>query len=162
MNLLTLKHMQPQQGRQAANRGDFRPQVTADDIRIDHRLLGHPSGLAGIDRQRPDQHRGHVVHDRGQQRRQQPRAHGRAPDAMLGEPVEQARQGVCQPRVAQAVDHQVHAQGENHDMPGCFLEHLARGDLVATPGNHQQHRRTNGGNGTDRNSQGFQGEAPEQ
>ncbi|MNR36853.1 hypothetical protein D3C85_1548270 [compost metagenome] len=81
---------------------------------------------------------------------------------MPGEPVEQPRQGIGQPGIAQAVDHQVHAQGKNHDMPGCFLEHLARGDFVPAPGNHQQYRGTNRSNGTDRNTQGFQGKTTEQ
>ena len=44
----------------------------------------------------------------------------------------------AEPGVAQAVDDQVHAQREHHDLPGRALQHLARADDMAPAGHRQQ------------------------
>ncbi|MNM56847.1 hypothetical protein D3C81_680270 [compost metagenome] len=117
--------MQPQQGGQAADGGDFRTEVTADDVGVDHGLAHDAGGLGGMDRQGPYQHGGHVVHDRRQASGEQPRPEGGAPDPVAGEDIEDLRQVVGEAGVTQAIDHEVHAKREHHDLPRRVLEHLA-------------------------------------
>jgi len=97
--------MQPEQRGQTADGGDFRAQVAADDIGVDHRLANQPLRIAGLNRQRADQHAGHVVHHRRHQRRQQPRAEGGAPYSLFSEAVEQFGEKVRQSGILQAIDH---------------------------------------------------------
>src|SRR3546814_2305408 len=47
--------VQPQQRRQRSDRRDLRPEVAADDIGIDHRLMRRAGDPRRIDRQRADE-----------------------------------------------------------------------------------------------------------
>jgi len=112
--------MQPQQRGEAADGGDFRAQVGADDIGVDHGFADHPAGLTGLDRQGAEQDPGHVVHHRRQQCGEHAGAQGGGPEAGFAQLVEGQCQVVGQPGIFQPVHHQVHAQRECHHLPGRF------------------------------------------
>lgn len=63
--------MQPQQGGETADWREFRPEVTANDVGVNHQIAGQRRNVVRLlDRQRADQNAGHVVHNRRQGCRQ--------------------------------------------------------------------------------------------
>ncbi|MNN92890.1 hypothetical protein D3C81_2112460 [compost metagenome] len=61
---LVCQHVQPQERGQAADRCEFGPEVAADHIGVDHGIAYQAFGIAGIDGERRDQYRRHIVHER--------------------------------------------------------------------------------------------------
>jgi AcrR family transcriptional regulator len=82
--------------------------------------------------------------------------------ADLRKPVQPAGQLIRQPGIAQAIDHQVHAQREHDDLPGRAAQHLAGADDRAARGHRQQQRRGHRRHGADRHAQRLQAKEADQ
>ncbi len=152
VHALAVEHVQPQQRGQAADGGELRAEIAADDVGVDHGFA-HRRGYAlrVVDAQGAHQGHGHVVHHRGQHRADEARAHHRDHGAVAGQRFERQRQVVGQPGIAQAIDHEVHAQREQHDLPRRALDDVAQIDDRAAaaappaPGQGQQQQRGDAG-----------------
>ena len=80
----------------------------------------------------------------------------------MGEDVEQRRDLIGQSGISQAVDHQVHAQREDDDLPGRAFQDLAGVDPRATCCDCQEQHRADRGHGADWHAQRFQAEEADQ
>lgn len=68
-------------------------------------ILTPPGHATALDRQSADQHAGHVVHDRGQQRSGEAGAQRGSPQAMIGKGGKQRAEPLRQPGIFQPIDH---------------------------------------------------------
>ncbi|MNE64395.1 hypothetical protein D3C80_1598050 [compost metagenome] len=81
---------------------------------------------------------------------------------MFGHAIEQMGEVIGEAGILQAVDHQVHAQGKHHDLPGRLAQHSAGGNSVAVGGNREQQRGTDSRYRADGDAQGFQDKQADQ
>ncbi|MNV53513.1 hypothetical protein D3C71_1456670 [compost metagenome] len=154
--------MQPQQRGQATDRRNFRPKIAAYDIGINHCLFNYAFGIAAVNRQGPHQHRRHVVHHRGQKCRQETGAQRSCPNSAFGQKIKHTGQGIGQPCITQPVDHQIHPEREDHDLPGGAPQHFSSVDGLPLFRHQQQDQRTNGGDQANRHAQRLKPKKPHQ
>eukprot|EP01022_Parablepharisma_sp_SALTPOND_P032211 TRINITY_DN833_c0_g1_i9.p1 TRINITY_DN833_c0_g1~~TRINITY_DN833_c0_g1_i9.p1 ORF type:complete len:698 (-),score=93.03 TRINITY_DN833_c0_g1_i9:5457-7550(-) len=162
MQFLLVKHVQPKQGRQAADWRDLRPEVAANHVGVDHGFAYHAMRRCGVDGQCTDQHGRHVVHDGRQDCRHEAGSQRCGPEPLFRQTIQYLCQQIRQSRVTQAINHQVHAEGEEDDLPRCPLDHLSRRDHMSPRGYRKKNQRTGGGYRTDGNTQAFQPEESQQ